>query len=86
MSLNISINLQHGAKRNTMPAVISCHLTECKQKRRFAYTGILKKPPNFDENGLKQGFSRFFEEMRLNQLHAETQYVTIKNQEVRIKN
>ena len=79
MSLNTSINLQHGVKTNTMPAVSSCPLTECKQKRSFAYTSILKIPPNFDENGLGQGFGRFFKEMRLNQMHAETQYVIINN-------
>ena len=38
---------------------------------------VLKRPPNFDEFGLRQGFSRLFEEMRLNQVYAETQYVTI---------
>ncbi len=62
-----------------MPAVISCHLTVCKQKRHFAYTSTLKKPPNFDENGLRQGLGRFFEEMLLNRMHSETQYVTINN-------
>jgi len=47
---------------------------------------VLKRPPNFDEFGLRQGLSRFSDEMRSNRMHAETQYVTIKNQEVRIKN
>ena len=76
MSLNTSINLQHGVKTNTIPIVISCPLTECKQKRRFAYTSILKGSPNFDENGLRQGFSRFFKEMRSNRMHVESQQVT----------
>ena len=38
-----------------------------------------------DDIGLRQGLSRFFEEMRLNRVCAETQYVTIKNKEIRIK-
>ena len=77
MSLNTSINLQHGVKRSATPVVISCYLTECKQKRRFAYTSTLKRPPNIDEKGLRQGLGRFFKEMRSNRMHAETQYVTI---------
>ena len=76
MSLNISINLQHGVKRSATPVVISCPLTECKQKRRFAYTSTLKKPPNFDEKGLRQCLGRFFKEMRSNRMHAESQQVT----------
>ena len=79
MSLNTSINLQHGVKTNTTSAVSSCPLTECKQKRHFAYTSTLKKPPNFDEKGLRQGLGRFSEEMRSNRMHAETQHVKINN-------
>ena len=79
MSLNMSINLQYGAKRSATPVVISCYLAECKQKRYFAYTSTLKKPPNFDEKGLRQGLGRFFEEMRSNRMHAETQHVKINN-------
>ena len=79
MSLNMSINLQHGAKRSATPVVISCYLAECKQKRYFAYTCTLKKPPIFGENGLRQGLGRFSDEMRLNRMHSETQYVTINN-------
>jgi hypothetical protein len=76
MSLNISINLQHGVKTNTTLAVSSCPLTECKHKRHFAYTSILKKPPNFDENCLRQGLGRFSDEMRSNRMHVESQQVT----------
>ena len=79
MSLNASANLQHGVKTNTTPAVCSYHLTECKQKRLFAYTAVFDKRARIASNGLSYGFGHFFEEMSLNRMHAETQYVTINN-------
>ena len=61
---------------NAMLVVSICNLTECNQKRRFAYIPVLERPPNFDEIGLRQGLSRFYEEMRLNQIRIEYQKVT----------
>ena len=55
------------------------HLTECKQKRLFAYTAVFDKRARIASNGLSYGFGHFFEEMSLNRMHAETQYVTINN-------
>jgi len=76
MSLNTSANLQHGVKTNTTPVVCSYHLTECKQKRLFAYTAVFDKRARIASNGLSYGFGHFFEEMSLNRMHVESQQVT----------
>ena len=52
----------------------------------FAYTSVFGKPSRIAENGLGYGFVHFFDLMRLNQVGAEIQRVTIQNYKYKMQN
>ena len=54
-------------------------LANCHGKSDFTYFPILHKPSRIASNAFGHGFHHFFKETRLNQMHTETQHVTIKN-------
>ena len=62
--------------KNSAGIITDAHLSKCQQKRHFAYTPILSKRARIASNGLAYGFGHFSDEMRLNQVGAENQYVT----------
>ena len=61
-------------------------MTKCKQYRHFAYTPVFDKPLRIAQNDVGHGFGHFFEEMRLNQVGAENQCITIQNYKFKIQN
>ena len=51
-------------------------MTICHEYGGFAYTCIFGKRSRIASNGLSYGFGHFLDEMHLNQVGAENQYVT----------